>query len=60
MESEQRAHDILRTILPSYEPGGDVHGMPGVRIQQRTKNGIESNCADRGASRGRLRAGRAV
>ncbi|WP_328884651.1 hypothetical protein [Streptomyces sp. NBC_00299] len=41
VESEQRAHEILRTILPSYEPGGEVHGMPGVRIWQRTKNGNE-------------------
>lgn len=50
VESEKRAHEILRTILPSYEPGGEVHGMPGLRIWQRTKNGIEIHQAGRATS----------
>ena len=50
VESERRAHEILRTILPSYEPGDDVHGMPGLRIRQRTKNGIEIHQVGRATS----------
>ncbi|MFD3932631.1 hypothetical protein [Streptomyces sp. NPDC058614] len=50
VESEKRAHEILRTILPSYEPDGEVHGMPGLRIWQRTKNGIEIHQSGRATS----------
>ncbi|MEU5403914.1 hypothetical protein ABZ348_32055 [Streptomyces sp. NPDC005963] len=50
VESERRAHEILRTILPSYEPDGEVHGIPGLRIWQRTKRGIEIHQAGRATS----------
>ncbi|MEU5958821.1 hypothetical protein [Streptomyces sp. NPDC047525] len=41
VESRERADKFLRTILPSYEPGGEVHGLPGLRIRQRTAKAIE-------------------
>ncbi|MFE4540684.1 hypothetical protein ACFRKB_37400 [Streptomyces scopuliridis] len=41
VESERRADEILRRILPSCEPDGGVYGIPGLRIRQRTKDGIE-------------------
>ncbi|MDQ0904674.1 hypothetical protein QFZ22_000659 [Streptomyces canus] len=50
VESEQRAHEILRSILPSYEPDGEVHGMPGLRIWQRTKKGIQIHQSRRATS----------
>ncbi|MGW3124562.1 hypothetical protein ACWDBW_46985 [Streptomyces sp. NPDC001107] len=50
VESEQREHEILRRILPSYERDGEVHGMPGLRIWQRTDNGIEIHQGGRATS----------
>ncbi|MFF1545978.1 hypothetical protein [Streptomyces sp. NPDC058291] len=50
VESEQRAREILHTILPSYEPGGEVHGMPGLRIWQRTRDGIQIHQSCRATS----------
>ncbi|MGX1676035.1 hypothetical protein [Streptomyces sp. NPDC055400] len=32
---------FLRTLLPVHDPAGDVHGITGLRIRQRTETGIE-------------------
>ncbi|MEV8347104.1 hypothetical protein [Streptomyces niveus] len=50
MESERRANEILRRILPSYEPDGEVHGVPALRIRQRTQKGIEVHQCGRATS----------
>jgi hypothetical protein len=50
VENKHRADRLLRAILPSYEPGGEVHGMPGLRIRQRTSKGIELHVAGRHTS----------
>ncbi|MFG3552344.1 hypothetical protein [Streptomyces sp. NPDC047725] len=31
----------LNRLLPCYEPGGEVHGIVGLRIRQRTSRGVE-------------------
>ncbi|MGV9503614.1 hypothetical protein ACWDQ0_35645 [Streptomyces sp. NPDC003642] len=50
VESEQRARRLLTWLLPSYEPGGEVHGMPGLRIRHRTGKGIELHITGRRTS----------
>ncbi|WP_331762478.1 hypothetical protein [Streptomyces sp. NBC_01508] len=50
VENEKRAGRLLNRILPSYEPDGEVHGMLGLRIRQRTKRGIEIHVAGRRTS----------
>ncbi|CAM5559429.1 hypothetical protein [Streptomyces purpurascens] len=44
-ETEQRARRLLTWLLPSYEPDGEVHGMLGLRIRQRTPKGVELHIA---------------
>ncbi|TGZ12358.1 hypothetical protein DV517_74530 [Streptomyces sp. S816] len=41
VESDQRARRLLSWLLPCYEPDGEVHGVPGLRIRQRTTRGVE-------------------
>ncbi|MFF5435506.1 hypothetical protein ACFY5K_36655 [Streptomyces griseofuscus] len=41
VESDERARRLLSWLLPSYEPGGEVHGIPGLRLRQRTARGVE-------------------
>ncbi|MFD9794252.1 hypothetical protein ACFWXK_25250 [Streptomyces sp. NPDC059070] len=50
VESEKRAGRLLSRILPSYEPDGEVHGMPGLRIRQRNGRGIEIHIVGRRTS----------
>ncbi|MFI0936940.1 hypothetical protein ACH4RG_35215 [Streptomyces sp. NPDC021019] len=50
VESDQRAGRLLSRILPSYEPDGEVHGMPGLRIRKYTQRGIEIHVAGRRTS----------
>ncbi|MFF1847126.1 hypothetical protein ACFVW9_36300 [Streptomyces sp. NPDC058217] len=50
VESEKRAGRLLTRILPSYEPDGEVYGMPGLRIRQRSEHGIEVHIAGRRTS----------
>ncbi|MCX4799890.1 hypothetical protein OG497_39300 [Streptomyces sp. NBC_01242] len=50
VESDRRAGRLLNRILPSYEPDGEVHGMPGLRIRRRSERGIEVHIAGRRAS----------
>ncbi|MEV4790141.1 hypothetical protein AB0K53_32700 [Streptomyces tuirus] len=45
IENEQRAKRLLTRLLPSYEPGGEVHGMVGLRIRQRAPKGVELHLA---------------
>ncbi|GAA5705633.1 hypothetical protein AQJ43_36355 [Streptomyces avermitilis] len=45
VESEQRARRLLSWLLPCYEPGGEVHGVLGLRIRQRTVRGVELHLA---------------
>lgn len=40
-ESELRAKRLLESLLPCYEPDGEVYGVPGLRIRQRTRWGVE-------------------
>ncbi|MFJ2407282.1 hypothetical protein ACIOUE_38990 [Streptomyces xanthochromogenes] len=41
VESEERATEILFSILPAYMPGEEVHGVPGLRITRRDRTAIE-------------------
>ncbi|MFF3849651.1 hypothetical protein [Streptomyces sp. NPDC002328] len=41
VESEERGAEILFNLLPSYTPGSEVWGVPGLRIVRRSQNGIE-------------------
>ncbi|GAB2768968.1 hypothetical protein [Streptomyces bullii] len=50
VENEQRARRLLTWLLPSYEPGGEIHGMPGLRIRQRTRRGVELHITGRRTS----------
>ncbi|MFD5098307.1 hypothetical protein [Streptomyces albidochromogenes] len=51
LESPQRGEDLLRQILPVYEPDlSEVHGLPGLRISERTKQGIELHISGRRTS----------
>jgi hypothetical protein len=45
VESEDRAQRLLPWLLPCYEPDGEVHGIPGLRIRQRTASGVELHLA---------------
>ncbi|MET8516899.1 hypothetical protein [Streptomyces sp. NPDC005077] len=45
IEGEQRAARLLSRVLPSYEPDGEVHGIPGLRIRQRNHRGVEVHIA---------------
>ncbi|WP_328374663.1 hypothetical protein OHB13_00355 [Streptomyces sp. NBC_00440] len=50
VENEKRAGRLLDRILPAYEPDGEVHGMPGLRIRQRNERGIEVHIMGRRTS----------
>ncbi|MGV9419990.1 hypothetical protein ACWDO6_21115 [Streptomyces sp. NPDC003674] len=50
VESDERAKRLLSWLLPSYEPGGEVHGIPGLRIRQRTARGVELHIASQRTS----------
>ena len=41
VESYLRAAEILGSLLPVYEPGGEVHGLNGLRIRQHVDRGLE-------------------
>ncbi|MER5200483.1 hypothetical protein ACWD3J_44280 [Streptomyces sp. NPDC002755] len=45
VESEQCARRLLSWLLPCYEPDGEVHGLLGLRIRQRTTRGVELHLA---------------
>ncbi|MFH8342953.1 hypothetical protein [Streptomyces sp. AM6-12] len=45
VESAQRVKRLLSYLLPCYEPGGEVHGVPGLRIKQWTTRGVELHLA---------------
>ncbi|MGW1196554.1 hypothetical protein ACWD4B_11985 [Streptomyces sp. NPDC002536] len=49
-ESEDRGDRLLRFLLPVHEPEGEVHGLVGLRIRQRTAQGIELHQSGRKTS----------
>jgi hypothetical protein len=50
IEGNKRADHLLNGLLPCCERSGEVHGLNGMRIRQRTKHGIELNRLGRPAS----------
>ncbi|NGO45101.1 hypothetical protein [Streptomyces ureilyticus] len=41
VESEERAAEILFSMLPTYAPDSEVWGVPGLRITRRFQTGLE-------------------
>ncbi|MER6305027.1 hypothetical protein [Streptomyces sp. NPDC001657] len=46
VESEERAAEILFELLPALAPGGELHGLPGLRIVKRLRTAIELRVLD--------------